>query len=104
MNICTACNVSLHDRCIVYSGGASCSCEAEAHFIKRHPDLQEGIYRETEPTASGYGNPVRHVDYELEPYEVRRATENKANKSKPVDDEDDARATQLAYRNRYVRF
>jgi hypothetical protein len=102
-SICQTCNVGLHDRCIALAGG-NCVCNAEAHEIQRHPDLQRGLYRKDEYSPRSYVQAVRDIDYELEPHRQRRPNETKANKSRPVDDLEDARQQAIDQANRYVRF
>lgn len=99
--VCSPCNVGLHDSCLVYANaGASCICLNEMHTTFEHPGLHGRVFRKDYWSPQTTDQPVREVDYELEPFEQHPAGTTKANQDKPADDLEDARAAQRYYEAR----
>jgi hypothetical protein len=93
---CASCAVGLHDDCVtLLSPDATCLCEAEGHTSEIHPAIKGTVWQKSRSVIQG---PMRDVDYEEEPYEVRGpggVSETHVTKSKPRDDRDQAREDRL---------
>jgi hypothetical protein len=98
---CGACAVGLHDDCVtLLSPDATCLCEAEGHTSEIHPAISGNVYR---VQRGLYQGPMRDVDYDEEPFEIRGpggVSETHATKSAPADDREQARVDKARYDER----